>query len=341
MEFTNTKPKTFVFVLMPFDAEFKNIYEVGIKDAATAVGAYAERVSDQKYSISIVEQIHNQINKADVIVADMTGRNPNVFYEVGYAHALGGVVLLLTRDIDDIPFDLKHRYHIKYDADDLGALRADLTEWLRWAIPESKKREDQRVIGSCKITLKGVPIPEIRQLTDSLPVVEHSYQKYLGYETSGHLDFDMTVVVENTSEVHQHITHILLFSTPGNISPKPRGVHMLGPQTIPPRLNDNSPVHLTERHQLDIRLPPVSSSDKEEFQLKFSLPFDKKVPQLEEERVFALKMWVGNVPLLFPFRLKANFKLSFSEPALSPPPINVQSYNFRPLSRDEPLKDKK
>jgi hypothetical protein len=39
----------------------------------------------------------------------MTGRNPNVFYEVGYAHALGKIVLLLTQNGDDIPFDLKHR----------------------------------------------------------------------------------------------------------------------------------------------------------------------------------------------------------------------------------------
>ena len=44
----------------------------------------------------------------------MTGRNANVFYEVGYAHALGKIVLLLTKNADDIPFDLKHHQHIVY-----------------------------------------------------------------------------------------------------------------------------------------------------------------------------------------------------------------------------------
>jgi hypothetical protein len=56
----------------------------------------------------------NQISAADFIVADMTGRNPNVFYEVGYAHAKDKTCVLLTRDALDIPFDLKHHRHIIY-----------------------------------------------------------------------------------------------------------------------------------------------------------------------------------------------------------------------------------
>lgn len=82
-----TAPKPFVFVLMPFAQEFDDIYKFGIKGAAQEVGAYAERVDEQMFVEGILERIFNQISKADVIVADMTGRNPNVFYEVGYAHA--------------------------------------------------------------------------------------------------------------------------------------------------------------------------------------------------------------------------------------------------------------
>ncbi len=54
----------------------------------------------------------------------MTGRNPNVFYEVGYAHALGKIVLLLTQNAEDIPFDLKHRPHTVY-AGKIETLRKD------------------------------------------------------------------------------------------------------------------------------------------------------------------------------------------------------------------------
>lgn len=83
----STAPKPFVFVLMPFDSSFKDTYTFGIKGAADDAGAYAERLDEQMFDEGMLERIFNQINKADVIVADMTDRNANVFYEVGYAHA--------------------------------------------------------------------------------------------------------------------------------------------------------------------------------------------------------------------------------------------------------------
>src|SRR5262245_1382479 len=113
-QWQTTAPKPFVFVLMPFDPAFDDVYKLGIKAAAIDAGAHAERVDEQLFHEGILERVFNQINKADVIVADMTGRNPNVFYEVGYAHALGKITILLTRTADDIPFDLKDRPHIVY-----------------------------------------------------------------------------------------------------------------------------------------------------------------------------------------------------------------------------------
>ena len=135
-----TTPKPFVFVLMPFDSAFDDIYKFGIKGAADDVGAYAERVDEQTFGEGMLDRIFNQISKADVIVADMTGRNPNVFYEVGYAHALGKVVLLLTQKTDDIPFDLKHRQHTVYGGK-IDILRRDLAVKLQWAIAESGRRK--------------------------------------------------------------------------------------------------------------------------------------------------------------------------------------------------------
>lgn len=108
------QPKPFVFVLMPFASEFDDIYRYGIKEACEKAGTYAERVDEQMFQGSILDRIYNQIAKADIIIADMTGRNPNVFYETGYAHALGKPVILLTQNTDDIPFDLKHHHHIVY-----------------------------------------------------------------------------------------------------------------------------------------------------------------------------------------------------------------------------------
>ncbi len=122
---TTTAPKPFVFVLMPFDVSFDDIYQLGIRPAAEGAGAYCERIDEQIFVESILERIYNQIAKADLIVADMTGRNPNVFYEVGYAHALAKTVILLTKNAEDIPFDLKHYPHIIYGGS-IAGLKDDL-----------------------------------------------------------------------------------------------------------------------------------------------------------------------------------------------------------------------
>ena len=134
----STAPKPFVFVLMPFDPEFDDIYQLGIKPACNDVGAYAERIDDQIYQESILARIYNQIAKADVIVADMSGRNPNVFYEVGYAHALGKQVVLLTHRAEDIPFDLKHYPHIVYEGR-ISDLIPELKRRIKWIIDHPRE----------------------------------------------------------------------------------------------------------------------------------------------------------------------------------------------------------
>ncbi len=110
----STIPKPFCFVLMPLDASFNDIYEYGIKGACSDVGVYCERLDEQNFMGSMLDRIYNQISRADILIADLTAKNPNVFYEVGYAHALGKTVILLTQCADDIPFDLKHFPHIIY-----------------------------------------------------------------------------------------------------------------------------------------------------------------------------------------------------------------------------------
>lgn len=127
----NTSPKFFCFVLMPFTADFDDIYNYGIKESCKEAGTYCERVDEQIFQETILQRIYNQIDKADLIIADMTGRNPNVFYEVGYAHALNKPTILLTQNADDIPFDLKHFPHIVYDKK-ISLIREELTRRISW-----------------------------------------------------------------------------------------------------------------------------------------------------------------------------------------------------------------
>jgi hypothetical protein len=62
-----------------------------------------------------MEDIWDAINAARAIIADCTGRNPNVFYEIGLAHAVGKPVVLITQKGEDVPFDLKAIRYIEYE----------------------------------------------------------------------------------------------------------------------------------------------------------------------------------------------------------------------------------
>ena len=136
------KPKEFVFVLMPFDNEFNDIYQLGIKAACESAGVYCERVDEQIFEERILDRIYNQVAKADFLIADMSHRNPNVFYEVGYAHALGKNVILLTNYAEDIPFDLKHFPHIVYGKE-ITKLKDELERKLNWFVENPSEKNKQ------------------------------------------------------------------------------------------------------------------------------------------------------------------------------------------------------
>lgn len=136
--------KLFAFVLMPFDGGFDDIYNFGVKQTAETLGIVAERVDEQIYKEGMLERIYNQIEAADIIIADMSGKNPNVFYEVGFAHAKEKFCILLTDDAEDIPFDLKHKRHIVYGGS-IQTLRRELSRVLLWAKSEIQNVKDKRI----------------------------------------------------------------------------------------------------------------------------------------------------------------------------------------------------
>jgi hypothetical protein len=120
------KSNPFVFVLMPFREEHFVIYERTVKPTLESLGCKVEHAKDAHTVERIVDAIYSQIARAQFIVADTTGKNPNVFYEIGYAHALGKKVILLVQDAQDIPFDIAGLRHIQYKPQALHALAVDL-----------------------------------------------------------------------------------------------------------------------------------------------------------------------------------------------------------------------
>jgi len=103
-----------VFVLMPFADEFTDVWRLGIKPSVEALGLSCTRADDFLHTRNIMDVIRESIRRARLIIADMTTNNPNVFYELGYAHALSKPVILITRDRNSVPFDLRGLNNIEY-----------------------------------------------------------------------------------------------------------------------------------------------------------------------------------------------------------------------------------
>lgn len=117
----------YCFTLMPFGEEFQlqSVYRDHVKPVVGRCGLRCER-ADDIYDISgVMQSVWEGINRARLIIADLTGRNPNVFYELGIAHTLGKPVVMITQSIDYVPFDLRHLRCYVYEYTPPGVLKLE------------------------------------------------------------------------------------------------------------------------------------------------------------------------------------------------------------------------
>ncbi|MGB4846731.1 MAG: hypothetical protein WBP41_02380 [Saprospiraceae bacterium] len=107
------------FVMMPFASPLGEYYSKVYEPAIEKAGLKAIRADDDIFGTGkIIDQIWNGITSAKVLIAELTSRNPNVYYELGLAHALKKPVVLVCSNEQDVPFDLKHIRVIYYDMHD-------------------------------------------------------------------------------------------------------------------------------------------------------------------------------------------------------------------------------
>jgi len=103
------------FVIMPFggwfDSYYKDIYKLAIEES----NMIPIRADDLYRPSSIIDDIWDFTKSAKIILADLSTKNPNVFYELGLAHSITKPAILLTSDINDIPFDLRSLRIIEYN----------------------------------------------------------------------------------------------------------------------------------------------------------------------------------------------------------------------------------
>lgn len=121
-----------VAVMMPFSSEYGQVYE-SLKTGAEAAGMKCLRADDIWEKDHILDDVLSLIWRARVVVADLSGKNPNVLYEAGIAHTLGRDTILIAQNLDDVPFDLRSIRAVKYlnNGEGRGALAQAVTERLR------------------------------------------------------------------------------------------------------------------------------------------------------------------------------------------------------------------
>lgn len=137
--FSAEPAKPQVFVAMQFGEPFDTLYKEVIFPRSTGLGLDVARIDEVAGPGIIFEDIKTRIAEARIVVAEITAPNQNVFYELGYAHALNKPTILLAKRGKELPFDIRSYRVIFYD-DSIGgkpALERDLQKHLEAILGDS------------------------------------------------------------------------------------------------------------------------------------------------------------------------------------------------------------
>lgn len=192
------------FVLMPFNQELDALFTDVIKPTLEAEGYEVRRGDSVLDQQNVLKDIVQGIAVADLVVADLTDLNPNVFYELGLAHGLGVATILITQSLDTLPFDLRpyraNQYSMRFDRVD--ALRQKLrglararregavefgsptSDFLRHGPPqkviEPNERGAAQPVSTVRSESPGEVAGDLRRLGDELQLFQRIDKGYHG-----------------------------------------------------------------------------------------------------------------------------------------------------------------
>jgi len=107
------KPR--VFVAIPFSKKMKDVFYYGIQTPVRQLGYICESIEQEAFTGDILEQVKMRIEDAEIVIADLTGSNPNVYLEVGYAWGKGRPTVLVANKEDELKFDVQGQRCLKYE----------------------------------------------------------------------------------------------------------------------------------------------------------------------------------------------------------------------------------
>lgn len=128
------KEDNLCFVLMPFEAPYTEIYEKLIKPTVEKEGFECKKSDDIFSTQSVIEDIWEKINKASLIIAEISDNNPNVMYELGICHTIGKDVMMITQHPENIPFNFRHlrTYPYQNDISKADEMKANISSMIQY-----------------------------------------------------------------------------------------------------------------------------------------------------------------------------------------------------------------
>jgi hypothetical protein len=130
------KDDKIAFVIMPFKDNFKDIYMLGFREVLSQNGFVCVRADEVNFNYRTLDKIRELIRDADIVIAELTEQNPNVYYELGIAHTLNKTVVMCTQNTTNAVFDVNSYNHLVYRS--IVDLREKLKKRIKTLIVESK-----------------------------------------------------------------------------------------------------------------------------------------------------------------------------------------------------------
>ena len=210
----------YCFVLIPFAQEFRAIYHNAILPAAMAAGFTCHKADAPYAPSAIVRDIVERIFEDDVIIADITGSNPNVYYELGIAHTVGNKTIIICEETGgNLPFDLAAYRIIFYRKpvdgvwnqvqEEIEVALREFPHWsakptnpvqdfrpVQYAVPLSEQARLDRKISELETELRGLHREKLRSIILSLPPFELRHLMKLASSDEFHYQKRRTFIEE-------------------------------------------------------------------------------------------------------------------------------------------------
>lgn len=146
------------FVIMPFASKFVRYYSAIYAPAIAAAGLRGRKADTDVGPETLWDSIRGGIARADVVLAELTGKRSNVSYEVGYAHAKNKPVILIAQSMKAVPSDIQHLRVVRYSANVRGwqqRLKQGITAALKAVMSNPGRYRPRNVMRSTRGKLKA------------------------------------------------------------------------------------------------------------------------------------------------------------------------------------------